>query len=109
VRRLRVALLLLALVLVAAACGSSSKQPSAAQLARGKKVFLSAGCGRCHSLRAANAKGIVGGPLDGLKFNEDFVEQRVRFGGGGMPQFQHRLSDADIKAVSEFVSKASGG
>jgi mono/diheme cytochrome c family protein len=107
VTRLRAAALLLPLALLAAACGSSAKQPSAAQLARGKTVFLSAGCGQCHSLAAANAKGVAGGPLDGLKFKEAFVEQRVRFGGGGMPQFHHRLSDADIKAVSGFVSDAS--
>jgi sulfite dehydrogenase len=100
--------LLLPLVLLAAACGSGSSKPSAAELARGKKVFLSAGCGSCHSLSATGSKGVVGGPLDGFKFSESFVEQRVRFGGGGMPQYQHRLSDADIKAVSAFVSKASG-
>jgi cytochrome c6 len=108
VTRLRAALLLLPLAALASACGSSGSKPSAAQLARGKKVFLSAGCGSCHSLRATGSKGLVGGPLDGLKFREEFVEQRVRFGGDGMPQFEHKLSDMDIKAVSAFVSKASG-
>jgi len=107
VSRVRAAALLLPLALLATACGSSDKQPSAAELAKGKQVFLSAGCGQCHSLAAAGTKGVAGGPLDGLKFNEAFVEQRVRFGGDGMPQFQHRLSDTDIKAVSGFVSKAS--
>jgi mono/diheme cytochrome c family protein len=107
VTRARAAVLLLPLAALVAACGSSSSKPSAAELARGKKVFVSAGCGNCHSLSATGSKGVAGGPLDGLKFSESFVDQRVRFGGGGMPAFQHRLSDADIKAVSAFVSKES--
>jgi sulfite dehydrogenase len=104
----RSSLLAVGLALIAAACGSSAKQPSAAELAKGKQVFQSAGCGRCHSLKAAGATGIVGGSLDNQKLKVDFVDQKVRFGGGGMPQFQHKLSDAEIKAVAAFVSKASG-
>jgi len=100
-------LLATALALLAAACGSSGGAPSKAELARGKKVFVSAGCGNCHSLSAAGTNGIVGGPLDGSKLKKEFVEQRVRFGGGGMPGFEKKLSSGDIAAVAAFVADAT--
>jgi sulfite oxidase len=76
-------------------------------VARGKKVFVRAGCGKCHSLGAAGAHGIIGGPLDSSNLKREFVEQRVRFGGGGMPAFEKKLSSNDIAAVAAFVTEAS--
>jgi sulfite dehydrogenase len=103
-------LLLVGIVALAAACGSGGGgPPSKAELAQGKKVFVTAGCGSCHSLSAAGTKGVVGGPLDGFRFKPAFVDQRVREGGGGMPAFGKKLSDDDIKAVAAFVVNASGG
>lgn len=109
-RTVRVLLLFGGMTGLLSACGSGGGgAPSKAELAQGKKVFTSASCGTCHSLTAAGAKGVVGGPLDGFKFKPAFVEQRVREGGGGMPAFGKKLSDDQIKAVSAFVSNASGG
>ncbi len=98
-------------VVLAAGCGSGGsggggKPPSAAQLTRGKKVFV-AGCGSCHSLRAAGTKGLSGGPLDGLGLSETSVADRVRRGSGGMPAFAKTLTPAQIADVAAFVSHSS--
>jgi outer membrane protein assembly factor BamB len=75
--------------------------------ANGQAVFT-ASCGSCHTLNAAGTTGSVGPNLDDLKPDETTVEQQVRDGGGGMPAFQGRLSDAQIKAVSQYVAQNAG-
>jgi len=75
--------------------------------ANGESVFAS-NCGSCHTLNAAGTTGSVGPNLDDLKPDEMTVEQQVRNGGGGMPAFQGRLSDAQIKAVSQYVAQNAG-
>ena len=75
--------------------------------ADGKNVFTS-NCGGCHVLGAAGTTGTVGPNLDELKPDEATVEQQVRNGGGGMPAFQGRLSDAEIMAVAKYVAENAG-
>jgi outer membrane protein assembly factor BamB len=75
--------------------------------ANGKQVFVSS-CGSCHTLNAAGTTGSVGPNLDDKKPNAATVERQVRNGGGGMPAFQGRLSDAQIKAVSKYVAQNAG-
>lgn len=77
--------------------------------ADGKAVFASAGCGSCHTLAAAGASGTVGPNLDEARPSAATVEQRVREGKGVMPSFAGRLSDAEIAAVAEYVSKSARG
>ena len=106
----RFAFVPLGLVALASACGSGGGEKSStpgSELARGKTVFVEK-CGGCHSLRAAGTKGIVGGSLDGLRLKKAFIDQRVRFGGGGMPGFHDTLSDDDIAAVVAYTLKAGG-
>jgi mono/diheme cytochrome c family protein len=74
----------------------------------GKKVFASAGCGACHTLKAAGATGTVGPNLDALKPAEPVVERQVTNGGAAMPPFKNKLSAAEIKAVATFVSSSAG-
>jgi mono/diheme cytochrome c family protein len=74
----------------------------------GKQIFASAGCGGCHTLKAAGASGNVGPNLDQLKPAEPVVERQVRDGGGAMPAFKGRLTPAEIKAVAKFVSSVAG-
>jgi mono/diheme cytochrome c family protein len=74
----------------------------------GKAVFASAGCGACHTLKAAGATGNVGPNLDQLKPAEPVVERQVTNGGAAMPAFKGRLSPAQIKAVAAFVSSVAG-
>jgi mono/diheme cytochrome c family protein len=73
----------------------------------GKTVFT-ANCGSCHTLKDAGTSGTVGPDLDQLKPTEARAERQVRNGGGVMPAFQGKLSDAEIKAVATYVSRVAG-
>ena len=75
--------------------------------ANGEAVFT-ANCGSCHTLNAAGTTGSVGPNLDDLKPDAATAEQQVRNGGGGMPAFQGRLSDAEIMAVAQYVAQNAG-
>ena len=97
------AALLLAAPLLAAGCGGSGATADSP----GAKVFASAGCGGCHTLSAAHAKGQVGPDLDALKPDQATVEHQVRVGGNGMPSFRARLTSRQIEQVASFVSGAS--
>src|SRR5262245_56615158 len=105
-------LLALGLVLGIAACGGSgSKQsapPSTVSSSWGADVFRTAGCGGCHTLKAAGSGGTVGTNLDALKPTKEQVAQQVSLGGGGMPSFAKSLTAAQIEAVSEYVAESSG-
>lgn len=90
----------------------ATPQPAAAgeeeALARGKRVFASAGCGSCHTLSAAAAKGTVGPNLDRTRLGEAAVLEVVRSGrpAKGMPAFGKTLSAEDIQAVAAFVARS---
>ncbi len=76
--------------------------------ASGSAVFSSAGCGGCHTLKAAWATGSVGPNLDQLRPSTGTVAQIVKSGSGTMPSFSGRLSDAQITAVARYVSAVAG-
>jgi cytochrome c oxidase subunit 1 len=71
--------------------------------AAGKLVFASAGCGGCHTLKAAGATGKVGPNLDQVKPPLALVVKRVTNGSGAMPSFKSRLSAKQIQDVAAFV------
>ena len=75
--------------------------------ADGKSVFTSAGCASCHTFSAAGSTGTVGPNLDEAKPPFELAIERITNGKGQMPPFRDTLSDAQIRAVAEFV--ASGG
>jgi hypothetical protein len=70
-------------------------------------VFASAGCGSCHTLKAAGSKGQIGPNLDELKPDKAAVAHQVRVGGNGMPSFGKRLAGGQIAEVAAFVAQAS--
>jgi mono/diheme cytochrome c family protein len=69
----------------------------------GKAVFASAGCGACHTLKAAGSTGAVGPNLDQLKPAYDRIVHQVEVGGGPMPAFKNTLSAKQIQDVAAFV------
>ncbi|HEY7076684.1 MAG TPA: c-type cytochrome [Solirubrobacteraceae bacterium] len=75
----------------------------------GAQVFSSAGCGGCHTLKAAGSNGTTGPDLDAAKPAAAAVAAIVRSGAGIMPSFSGRLSDAQIQAVAQYVSGSAGG
>ena len=74
----------------------------------GAKIFASAGCASCHTLKAADSNGQVGPNLDDLKPSERWSTKQVTNGGGGMPSFKDALSPAEIQAVSDYVADNAG-
>jgi mono/diheme cytochrome c family protein len=73
----------------------------------GKLVFASAGCGGCHTLKAAGSTGTVGPNLDQLKPATAIVVHQVEVGGGPMPAFKGSLSEKQIQDVAAFVSTST--
>ena len=73
----------------------------------GKKVFTSAGCGGCHTLKDAGTSGNVGPNLDQLKPSEARVAHQVEVGGGPMPSFKAALSAKQMQDVAAFVATST--
>jgi mono/diheme cytochrome c family protein len=97
--------------LVLAGCGGSDNGgggSSSSSNDAGAKVFSDAGCKNCHTLKAAGATASVGPDLDKLQPSSDLVVKQVNSGGGVMPSFKGKLSEAQIKAVADYVSANAG-
>ena len=86
--------------------GGNSKPPS--QLGTDGKTIFQSECSSCHTLAAAQATGTIGPNLDQLKPSEPIVKHQVEVGGGVMPAFKGKLTDAQIAAVAKFVASAAG-
>jgi mono/diheme cytochrome c family protein len=75
----------------------------------GESVFVSAGCGACHTLKAAGSSGAVGPNLDQAKPDAALVVDRVTNGKGVMPSFKGQLSDQQIQDVAAYVVASTQG
>ena len=75
----------------------------------GKKVFATAGCGSCHTLKDAGASGTVGPNLDEAKPELELVVDRVTNGKGVMPSFSGQLTEKQIADVAAYVVQATQG
>ena len=91
-----------------AGTGSATSATPPSQLGNDGKAIFKAECSSCHTLKAAGASGTVGPNLDQLKPSQPIVEHQVEVGGGVMPAFKGKLSDAQITAVAQFVSQNAG-
>ena len=87
--------------------GDNRRRRARATPRPGKAVFVSAGCGSCHTLAAANATGTVGPSLDAAKPSEALVVDRVTNGMGAMPPFKGQLSAQQIADVAAYVHAAT--
>jgi cbb3-type cytochrome c oxidase subunit III len=73
-----------------------------------KSMFV-ASCGSCHTLADAGTTGTVGPNLDDAQPTLDKAVAQITNGGGAMPAFEGKLTDAQIKALAEYVVQATGG
>jgi cytochrome c6 len=89
-------------------CGGTQSPADRTTLSAGARVFDEAGCGTCHTLAAAGARGRIGPDLDRLEPAAETVARQVREGGGGMPAYVDRLSQEDIDAVAAYVAQVAG-
>jgi cbb3-type cytochrome c oxidase subunit III len=96
-----------AFVAAVAGTGSSNAKPPS-QLGNDGKTVFQAECAGCHTLAAANTHGTIGPNLDQLKPSQAIVQHQVEVGGGVMPAFKGKLTDAQIAAVAKFVSSSAG-
>jgi cytochrome c oxidase subunit 1 len=112
----KIALAVLSLMLVSAvvgfAIGRATREEPARPAARaadpGKAIFDTAGCGGCHTLRAAGAAGKIGPNLDTAHPSVQLALDRVSHGKGAMPAFQGRLNPTQIQQVAAFVANSAG-
>jgi sulfite dehydrogenase len=77
----------------------------------GKRLFVQGAtppCGVCHALQAAGTPGTIGPSLDEMKPDAARVERVIRSGLGAMPAYP-KLTDAEVKAIAEFVARSTGG
>jgi cbb3-type cytochrome c oxidase subunit III len=73
----------------------------------GKSIFQSQ-CASCHTLKDAGTTGTVGPNLDQLAPPFTVVQRQVTNGGSVMPAFKGKLTDAQIRAVAQYVSSVAG-
>jgi len=99
--------LAVAAVTLSAASAALAATPSPTQVAAGKAVFKSAGCAKCHVLKAVHASGTVGPNLDTHHYPLAAIVNQVTSGGRFMPPFATSkggsLSSTQIKNVAAFV------
>ena len=76
---------------------------------KGSSVYVSGGCGNCHTLKAAHSTGTIGPDLDGLKPDYRAVTAQVTNGGGQMPAFKKTFSTQQIADVAAYVVTSTGG
>ncbi len=124
-RRSALALLLVALIFGLAGCGggeTTAPKPETVEGSlptptteaevkgnpeAGKTVFANAGCGGCHTLKAAGSSGQVGPNLDDSKPALDKILDRVTNGKSPMPAFKDSLTKQQIADVAAFVFQST--
>jgi hypothetical protein len=93
--------------------GTSKKRTGTFQVnnpgdpANGKKLFVSNGCGSCHTLKAAGTKGTTGTNLDKSKPSYSKCVDKITNGGKGMPAFKGVLSTKQIQDISAFIDNST--
>ena len=113
----------------AARKGQDSGQLASAGLAEAKtgdQIFTAAGCAGCHTFGPAGSNGTIGPSLDELKTQagniepgksaEEYVRESIEDPGAfivkgfpnAMPSFKGRLTDAQIKALIDFLLQKGG-
>jgi cbb3-type cytochrome c oxidase subunit III len=93
---------------VAAVSGQGGSATPPAKLGTDGKTIFQSECASCHTLAAAQATGTIGPNLDQLKPSEAIAKHQVEVGGGVMPAFKGKLTDAQIAAVAKFVASSAG-
>lgn len=74
----------------------------------GRRVFVTAGCGSCHTLSAAGTHGALGPNFDtSERLDRAQILVQLDSGTGGMPSFRGRLTRRQEEAVAAFLFAAT--
>lgn len=89
--------------------GAAQHAPSASgQVAEGRGLFPSAGCGSCHTLRAAGSHGTNGPDFDtSERLTQAQIRRALTSGVNGMPSYAGRLTPRQLDAVAAYVYSAT--
>ena len=84
-------------------------EEASSQLEEGKELFRQT-CASCHTLAAANARGVTGPDLDSIgEMTVERVTTAIRVGGTGQKRMPSGLLEGDdAKSVAEYVSAVAG-
>jgi cbb3-type cytochrome c oxidase subunit III len=93
---------------VAANAGVAGAAQKPSDLGTDGKTIFTSQCASCHTLKAAGTSGTIGPNLDQLKPAFPIVQHQVEVGGGVMPAFKGKLSQAQIDAVAHYVADNAG-
>jgi mono/diheme cytochrome c family protein len=77
-------------------------------VAAGKTVFVSTGCGACHVFKAANGTGTIGPNLDTAPLTKSLILNRVTNGKGAMPSYAGQLTSQQMQDVADFLLASKG-
>ena len=105
------------------ATARTATPPVVGNATAGKAAFTTAGCGSCHTLKAAKSKGTIGPNLDTESLTEAKIVTQITVGGYAvmgaaakktypfpMSAFKGKLTTAQIQNIAAFVfSKRTGG
>jgi mono/diheme cytochrome c family protein len=98
----------------AATTASGGDEEEEGNATLGEIVFVTEGCGGCHTLAAAGVignideEGSVAPDLDEAKASYDEIVEVVTKGKGAMPSFQGDITPKDIRDVAAYVSSVAG-
>jgi cbb3-type cytochrome c oxidase subunit III len=72
------------------------------------KLVFESNCGSCHVLADAGTSGTIGPNLDQTKPGLQRAVTQITNGGGGMPAFKGQLTEAQIRALAQYVVRVAG-
>jgi cytochrome c553 len=84
-------------------------EKASSELEEGKELFRQT-CASCHTLAAANARGVTGPDLDAIgEMTEERVMTAIRVGGTGQKRMPAGLlADDDAEAVAKYLTAVAG-
>ena len=84
-------------------------EKASSELEEGKELFRQT-CASCHTLAAANARGVTGPDLDAIgEMTEERVLTAIRVGGTGQKRMPAGLlEDDDAEAVAKYLTAVAG-
>jgi mono/diheme cytochrome c family protein len=82
---------------------ATSGPSGGAGAAAGRALFVSAGCGSCHTLADAGTSGRIGPDLEQAHPDYQLALRRITDGGDGMPSFDRTLTQAQIRTLGHYL------